>query len=61
MIDRLDVRARGNLRHHAAERGMFGDLRQLNISQDAATAAVVALDHGGGGFIAGRFDAKNDH
>ena len=61
-IERLDMGAGGDFRHDAAEFGMFADLRQDDIGQDAAAPPSRSpLDHGGGRFVAGRFDAENDH
>ena len=37
------------------------DLRQDDIGEDAAGAAVAPVDDGGGGLVATRFDAENDH
>ena len=37
-VERLDMGARGDLRHHAAERRMLGDLRQHDVGQDLAAA-----------------------
>jgi hypothetical protein len=60
-VERLDMSARRDLRDHAAEFGMFADLRQHNIRQNTPTAAIVAAHHRGGCFIAGRLDAENVH
>ena len=53
--------ARGDLRHHAAEGGVLGDLRQHDVGQDLARPVAGALDHGGGGLVAGRLDAEYEH
>ena len=37
-VERLDMGARGDLRHHAAEGGMLVDLRQHDVGQDLAAA-----------------------
>ncbi len=60
-IQRLDVGAGGDFRHHAAECRMFGDLRKHHVGQDAALPVVGPFDQGGGGFVAGGFDAEDDH
>ena len=60
-IERLDVGAGGDFRHHAAERGMFADLRKNNVRQNAALSVHISLHHGGGRFVAGGFDAEDDH
>ncbi len=51
--------ARGDLRHHAAEPDMLLGLRTDDVGQNAARAVALALDHGGGGFIAGGLDAED--
>ncbi len=51
----------GNFRHHAAERRMLVDLRENDVRQDAALSFRIPFHHGGGGFVASRFDAENDH
>ena len=61
MVQHLDMGAGGDLRHHAAEVGVFADLRQHDIGQDLAAAVGGALDHRRGGLVAGRFDAEHDH
>ena len=53
--------AGGDFRDDAAELGMFADLRKDHIRQDAALPLGGALHHGGGRFVAGRFDAEDDH
>jgi hypothetical protein len=50
--------ARRDLRHYAAEGGVLLRLRAHDIGQDSTGAVALALDHGGGGFIAGGLDAK---
>ena len=61
-VERFDMGAGGDLGHDAAERGMLVDLRQHDVGQNAAALAVRGeFDHGGGGFVAGRFDAEHDH
>ena len=53
--------AGGDFRHDAAELGMLADLRKDDIRQDAALSVRGPLHHGGGRFVAGRFDAEDDH
>ena len=53
----IEVAARGNFRHDAAIGAMFVDLREHDVGQDAA----VFPDHRGCGFVAGGFNAENDH
>ena len=60
-VERLDMGARGDLRHHAAERGMFGDLRQHDIGQDFAQPVAGALDDRGGGLVACGLDSEYKH
>ena len=60
-IERLDMGARGDLRHHAAERRMLADLRQHDIGQDLARPVARALDHRGGGLVACRLDSEYKH
>jgi hypothetical protein len=61
MIQRLDMGAGGDLGHHAAEFGVFADLRQHHIGQDFAAAVVSTFDHCRGSLVAGRFDAEHNH
>ena len=56
-VDQLQMRARRDLGHDAAERPVIFDLRQHLVGQNSP----VAVDHGGGGFIATGFDAQDDH
>ena len=56
-LQRLDMRTRGDLRHDTAERGM----RRLLPQQPMCKDLPVARHECGGGFVAGRFDAENDH
>ncbi len=58
-VEQIDMGARRDLRHHAAECGMLIRLRVDDIGQDSPRAIALALDHGGGGFIAGGLDPKN--
>ena len=60
-VERLDVGARGDLRHHAAERRVLLDLRQHDVGADAAGPGHRPLDHRRRGLVAGRLDAEHDH
>ncbi len=60
-VEHLDMGARGDLRHHAAEGGMLADLGEHDIGQDLAAAVVAAFHHRGGGLVAGRLDAEDNH
>ena len=60
-VEHLDMGARRDLRHHAAERRMLLDLRQHHVGEDGAAPVRVPLDHRRRGFIAGRLDAEHDH
>jgi hydroxymethylbilane synthase len=51
----------GDFRNHPAERGMLADLREDDVGQNAAVTFRISFHHGGGGFVASRFDAENDH
>jgi hypothetical protein len=53
----LDMRARGDLGDYAAERRVRRFLPQQPMRQDL----TVAGDERGGSFVAGGFDAENDH
>ena len=55
------MRAGGDFRHHAAECRMLADLRENHVGQNTAVTLRIPLHHGGGGFVASRFDAENDH
>ena len=61
VIERLDMGARGNLGHHAAEFGVFADLRQHDIGQNAPAAVIAAAHYRRGCFIAGSLDAEDHH
>ena len=60
-IDDLDMGARGDLRHDAAEGRVVGDLAHDFVRQDFAAALLPKPHHAGSGFIAGRLDAQNAH
>ena len=53
--------AGGDLRHHAAEFGVFADLRQHDIGQDSALPVRGPPDHGRGRLVAGCLDAEDIH
>ena len=54
-----DMGARGDFRHHAAIGFMGLVLGPDRIGEDGATALPVAPHDGGGGLVAGRFDAEH--
>ena len=58
-VERLDMGARGDLGHDAAERRMLLDLAEHDVGQDLRPAAVVKRDDGCGGLVAARLDAEN--
>jgi hypothetical protein len=60
-VEHIDMGARRDLRHHAAEGGMLLGLRTHDIGQNAARPVAQALDHGGCGFIAGGLDSQHQH
>ena len=60
-VEQVDMGARGDLRHHAAEAGVLVGLRAHDIGEDLAAAVALALDHGGCGFIAGGLDPQYQH
>ena len=59
-IEQLDMGARGDLRHDAAELGVQRKLRAHHIGEDDALAACLAPHQGGGGLVAARLDAEHD-
>ena len=59
-IEQLDMGARRDLRHHAAELGMQRKLRAHQIGKDDAFAARLAADQGCRGLVAARLDAEDD-
>ncbi len=61
MVDRLDMGARGDLRHHAAIGGMGGDLAHDLVAEDFAAPFRAQPNHRGGGFVASGLDAQNAH
>ena len=60
-VERLDMGARGDLRHHAAEGGVRVDLREHHVGADDARPGVGPLDHRRRGLVAGRLDAEHNH
>ncbi len=60
-VEHFDMRARGNLRHHAAERRMLIGLRQNDVGQDLPAAVRIPRNDGRCGFVACCLDAENDH
>ena len=53
--------ARGDLRHHAAIGRVLVGLRQHDVGEDLAAPVVARADHRGGGLVAGRLDAEDEH
>ncbi len=60
-VERLDMGARRDLRHHAAEGRVLVDLRQHDIGQNLARPGLEPLDHRRRGLVAGRLDAEHNH
>ena len=62
-VDALEMGARGDLRHHAAEAAMLGLLAVDDVGEDAAHGLGPGrrLDDGDGGLVAARFDAQDAH
>ena len=60
-IEHLHMRARGDLRHHAAEGGVRLDLRQHDIGQNLPASVRPALHHRRSRLVAGCLNAENDH
>ena len=58
-IKELDMGARGDLRHDAAELGVKRKLRAHRVGEDDALAVRLAPDQGGGGLVAARLDAEH--
>ncbi len=54
---RADMFARGDFGHHAAKGPMA---RNLAVDDGRQHLAAIAY-HGGGGFVAGRFNAQQNH
>jgi hypothetical protein len=61
-VEHFHVGARRDLGNHAAIRRVLGGLRQHDVGKDFATPGrLVAAHHRGGGLVAGRLDAENEH
>jgi len=61
LVERLDMGARGDLRHHPAEGLVLLELRQDHVRADRAVAALVAFDHGRRRLVASRLDSEYKH
>jgi hypothetical protein len=60
VIDLLDVRARGDFRHHAQIGRMRLDLRPHHVRQDLDRAVRAEPHDRGCGFVAARLDSQDD-
>ena len=60
-VEHFDMGARGDFRHHAAERRVFVDLGAHDVGENPPAAVRMAFDHGGCGFVAGRLYSQNEH
>ena len=60
-VDDLDMGARRNLGHDAAERRMRGDLAHHLVGQNFACAVGPQPHHRRRSLVAGRLNAKNAH
>jgi hypothetical protein len=60
-VDHFDMRAGGDLGHHAPVSGMLGDLAEHLVREDAPAPVLRKLHHGRGGFVAGRLKAEHAH
>src|SRR5262249_12259251 len=60
-VERFHVGARCNLRHYPAKSSVLADLRQHNIGQNSAAAILQSFNDRGGGLVARRLDAEDDH
>ena len=60
-VDDLDMGARRNLRHDAAERRVRGDLAHQLVGEDFARAIGPQPHHRRRRLVAGGLDAKNAH
>ena len=62
-VDALEMGARGDLRHDAAEAAVLGLLAVDDVGEDAAHGLAPGrrLDDGDGGLVAARFDAQDAH
>ena len=60
----LEMGARGDLRHHAAEAAMLGELAVDHVGEEAADRPVAAasrLDDGHRRLVATGFDSQDAH
>ena len=60
-VERLDMRARRDLRHDAAEGGVLVDLREHDVGHDPPRPLREPLDHRRRGLVASRLDAEHEH
>ncbi len=60
-VEDLHMGARRDLRHHAAEGRVVGDLREHDVRQDLAAPVRTPFHHRRRGLVAGRLDAEDDH
>ena len=59
-VEAFDVRAGGDLRHHAAEGPMLLPLRAHDVGQDAARAVRLAQHDGRGRLVAARLQPEHE-
>ncbi len=57
-VEHVDMGARSDLGHDAAERRMLVNLRAHDVGQNPPRPVAQPLDHGGGGFVAGGLDPQ---
>ena len=60
-VQQLDMRARGDLGHHAAIARMQLELGAHHIGENAAPAFAVAAHQGSGRLVAARLDPEDHH
>ena len=63
-VDALEMGARGDFRHHAAETAMLGQLAIDQVGQNPAARRAAGgwrLDDGHGRFVAARFNSHHTH
>jgi hypothetical protein len=58
-VEQIDMGARRDLRHHAAEARVLLGLRADDVGQDPPRPVGLALDHGCGGLVAGGLDPQH--
>jgi hypothetical protein len=58
-VQRLDMRARRDLRHDAAIGAVFVELRQHDVGEDFAAAVLMARDDGSRRLVAASFNAED--